>query len=73
VQVLVDDNSLEPSTFTGEPNYMCSRYGGGCVLSGATLRLELPASAFDSDSATVQVIPPEGTEVFADFHLSSLR
>jgi hypothetical protein len=72
VQVLVDDKSLEPTLFTGEPNYRCV-YDGGCVLTGATLRLQLPAKLFDSDSATVHVIPPEGPEVFADFNLSSLR
>jgi hypothetical protein len=72
VEVLVDDKSLEPTLFTGEPNYRCV-YDGGCILTGATLRLELPAKLFDSDSATVHVTPPEGAEVFADFNLSSLR
>jgi hypothetical protein len=72
VQVLVDDKSLEPALFTGEPNYLCSE-DGGCVLTGATFRLELPAKLFASDSATVQVTPPEGPEVFIDFDLATLR
>ncbi len=72
VQVLVDEQSLEPTLFTGEPNYICGD-NGGCILTGATLRLELPAKLFASDSATVQVTPPEGPEVFVDFDLTALR
>jgi len=72
VQVLADEKSLEPTLFTGEPNYRCGD-DGGCVLTGATLHLELPAKLFASDSATVQVTPPEGPEVFVDFDLAALR
>jgi hypothetical protein len=71
VHVWVNDNSLEPTLFTGEPNYRCD--DGGCVLTGATLHLELPAKLFASDSATVQVTPPEGPEVYVDFDLTTLR
>jgi hypothetical protein len=42
-------------------------------LMGATLRLELPARFVDSDSATVQIVPPEGPEVWVDFDLTGLR
>lgn len=55
---------------TGEPTYVCD---DGCVISGAKIRLEFPASAFTSDSATIEVTPPEGDSVSIDFDLSSLR
>jgi hypothetical protein len=32
-----------------------------------------PASAFESDSATVQIDPPEGEQVLANFNLASFR
>jgi hypothetical protein len=71
VQVIVDDRIVKPAHFDGEPNYLCGEHG--CILTGATIKLELPASAFSSDAATVQVIPPEGPEVFVDFDLTALR
>jgi hypothetical protein len=55
---------------TGEPLYFCD---DGCVLSGAKIHLEFPATAFTSDSATIEVTPPEGDPVSVDFDLSSLR
>ncbi len=70
VQVMVKDKSLKPGRLTGEPIYFCA---DGCVLMGATLRLEFPARVFDSDSATVHVVPPEGPEVWVDFDLTALR
>ena len=72
VQVLSDENVLEPTDFTGKPNYMCADEGG-CVLTGATLHLELPAKLFTSDSAAVQVTPPEGPGVLVNFDLTSFR
>ena len=72
VQVLSDEKSLEPTDFTGQPNYSCADEGG-CILTGATLHLELPAKLFTSDSASVQVSPPEGPEVSVDFDLAALR
>jgi hypothetical protein len=72
VQVVMDDKTLEPKEFTGEPNYLCGDEGG-CVLTGATLRLELPAKLFTSDSATVQIAPPEGPDVSVEFDLAALR
>ena len=73
VQVVMDDKVLEPTDFTGEANYGCSREGGGCVLTGATLRIELPAKLFTSNSTTVVIDPPEGPEVSVDFNLVGLR
>jgi hypothetical protein len=72
VQVVMDNKTLEPSDFAGEPNYRCGDEGG-CVLTGATLRLELPAKLFTSDSATVWIAPPEGPDVSVEFDLATLR
>jgi hypothetical protein len=71
VQVMVDEKVLKPAHFSGEPNYRCGE--DGCDLTGATLRMEFPARIFDSDSATVHVVPPEGPEVWVDFDLTALR
>jgi len=72
VEVVMDNKTLEPTDFTGEPNYLCGD-DGGCVLTGATLHLEIPAKLFTSDSATVQIAPPEGPDVSVEFDLTSLR
>jgi len=71
VQVIVKDKVIKPARFTGEPQYLCSE--GGCQLTGGTIRMEFPAEAFDSDSATVHVVPPMGPEVWVDFDLTGLR
>jgi hypothetical protein len=70
VQVTVKDKIVKPARFTGEPLYFCAE---GCKLVGATLHLELAARVFDSDSATVRVVPPEGPEVWVDFDLTAMR
>jgi hypothetical protein len=71
VQVMVDEKAVKPLHFSGEPTYMCG--DDGCELTGAVLRIEFPAEVFNSESATVQVTPPEGPEVFVDFDLVALR
>lgn len=73
VQVFIGDKTLEPFSSSGEPDYICSEYGGGCTLIGATLQFEFPAEDFATDSATIDVNPPEGGQVSVDFDLSSLR
>jgi hypothetical protein len=73
VEVFEGDETRAPAHFTGEPTVQCSRYGAYCNLIGATLRLEFPATAFNSDSATIHVIPPEGPEVQVGFDLTTLR
>ena len=73
VQVFVGDKTLEPFSSSGEPDYICSEYSGGCTLIGATLQFEFPAEDFATDSATIDVNPPEGDQVSVDFDLSSLR
>jgi len=60
-----------PTAVHGQPTYSCSE--GGCVLTGAMIRLEFPATTFTSDSATVEVTPPEGDLVSVEFDLDSLR
>ena len=72
VQVFNGDANLEPASYTGQPNYRCA-YEGGCSLVGATITLKLPASSFDSDTATVEVLPPQGDPIAVDFDLTRLR
>ena len=72
-EVFEGDEIREPAHFTGKPTVQCSRYGYNCNLIGATLHLEFPAAAFNSDSATIQVIPSEGPKVSVDFDLTALR
>jgi hypothetical protein len=72
IAVFDDRENLTPLSSNGHPNYLCSEYGG-CTLTGATIDLVFPASAFQSDSATVQIDPPEGQQVIANFNLASLR
>jgi len=71
VQVFEGEDERVPQRFSGEPNSFCTR--AGCELTGATLYLEFPASAFTSDTVAVQVVPPEGPEVSVDFDLTTLR
>jgi len=56
---------------SGEPHFLCSE--SGCLLTGATVRLDFPARTFTSDSAIVDVIPPEGDPVSVEFDLTRLR
>ena len=71
-RVLDGDEEITTDDLTGQPHYSCSD-DGGCILSGATVYLRFPAEAFTSDSATIEVTPPEGDRVSVDFDLSSLR
>ncbi len=73
VQVFTGDKTLEPFSSSGEPDYICSEYGGGCTLIGAPLQFEFPAEDFATDSVTIEVNPPEGGQVSVDFGLASLR
>jgi hypothetical protein len=72
IQVLDKDISLVPLSSSGDSIYSCGS-DGGCILSGATLQFEFAARAFHSDGPTIQVVPPEGDPVSADFDLSRLR
>jgi len=70
-RVFDGEEEISTDDLTGEPRYVCSE--GGCTLSGATVRLRFPADAFYTETATIQVVPPEGDPVSADFDLASLR
>ncbi len=72
IQLTSSYGPLAPSDYHGHANYSCGRYGP-CFLMGATLEFDFPADAFISDSATVQIDPPEGDPVSVDFDLSTLR
>jgi hypothetical protein len=67
------DEKQEVTTddITGEPQYQCT--DDSCILIGATVRIQFPATAFTSETATIEVDPPEGEQVVVDFDLSSLR
>jgi hypothetical protein len=65
------EEEITTDDITGEPQYQCSE--GGCLLGGATVYVRFPATAFTSDSATMEITPREGDAVSAQFDLSSLR
>lgn len=65
------DEEITTDDISADPQYQCSE--GGCALSGAIVYIQFPATAFKSDSASVEVTPREGDPVSADFDLSSLR
>ena len=71
ITVVSDRKALSPFIYTGAPDYICG--DGGCSLVGATVELEFLADSLASDSATIQINPPEGEQVVVDFDLSSLR
>lgn len=71
-QIFDDKDELTIDDVTGEPVYSCDGLGG-CDLSGASVRIQLPATAFKSDTATIEITPPEFELISVDFDLSSLR
>lgn len=73
VQVSIGDQSLSPSSSNGHPLYRGCGRTGRCGPIGALLELEFPASAFSSDTVTIQVTPPEGDPITANFHPATLR
>ena len=72
VQIYDGDQLLSPSGFHGHANRSCGRRGP-CAMTGATLTFEFSADAFTSDSATIDINPPEGDAVSVDFDLIRLR
>ncbi len=72
VRIYNGNQELIPADSHGHANSRCGRRGP-CVLIGATLEFDFPAVAFTSDSATIDITPPEGDAVSVDFDLSSLR
>lgn len=72
VRIYNGSQLLTPADSHGQANSRCGRRGP-CVLTGATLEFDFSASAFTGNSATIDVTPPEGRPVSAEFDLSSLR
>ncbi len=72
IQVYNGRQLLSSSDSGGRPLYRCGRFGP-CRPRGAAVDLEFPASAFTSDTATIEVLPPEGDPVPVDFDLTRLR
>jgi hypothetical protein len=72
VQIYDGGKLLTPYDFHGRSTYNCGRRGP-CTITGATLEFDFRAEAFVSDSAAIQVIPPEGDPVSVDFDLDHLR
>lgn len=66
------NEEITTDDISGEPQFSCSEYGG-CLLTGAIVYIQFPATAFKSDSASVEVTPREGDRVSVDFDLSSVR
>jgi hypothetical protein len=73
VQVFNSDpqKPMPQFSYSGQPDLICS--DSGCTVIGATIRLESLAESFLSDTATVQVDPPEGDPVTVSFDLTSFR
>jgi hypothetical protein len=72
VQVFNGNQTLTSFRSRGNTHSSCGRRGP-CTLTGASLEFEFPADVFTSDSANIQVLPPEGEPVSADFDLTHLR
>jgi hypothetical protein len=72
VQIYNDGQPLTPYDFHGHPTFGCARRGP-CIMTGATLEFDFRAESFTSDSATIEVLPPEGELVSVDFDLIRLR
>ena len=72
IQVFNGHQIVFPSDSEGRPLYRCGRFGP-CRPRGAAVDLEFAASAFTSDTATVEVLPPEGEPVSVKFDLTRLR
>ena len=70
-RILDGEEEIATEDVAGQARYFCSKTG--CSLVGATIRLQFPAAAFTSASATIEVTPPEGDAVSAAFDLSTLR
>jgi len=67
-----DESKREPLYVSGKGDISRGKYGN-CLLIGATVNLEFPASDFSSQRATFEVTGPDGQTVHADFDLASLR
>jgi hypothetical protein len=71
VRLLDGEVLLQPDSVYGQPLYRCAV--DSCGLTGALIRLSLPAEEFVSNSVTVEVATPDGQVVSTEFDLASLR
>ena len=72
-RVFDGDDELKPDSLTGDPNYSCAGNQGACDLYGATIHIELPAAAFTSGTATIEVDPKVSEPTSVEFDLTSFR
>jgi hypothetical protein len=72
VRIFDGDRPITPSDFHGRASSRCGRRGP-CSMTGAILEFSVPADAFSSGSASVQVTPPEGEPASVQFDLTHLR
>jgi hypothetical protein len=72
VQIFDGDQPITPSDFHGRASSRCGRRGP-CSMIGAILEFSVPAGAFSSGSASIQVTPPEGEPASVQFNLTHLR
>jgi hypothetical protein len=72
VRIYDGDKELVPADSHGHANSSCGRRGP-CILTGATLEFDFPADVFLSDTATIEIVPPEGDPAAVDFDLIRLR
>ena len=71
-RVFDGDNELKPDNLTGDPLYNCPS-DGACDLYGATIYIQLPAAAFTSGTATIEVDPKVSEPTSVEFDLTSFR
>jgi hypothetical protein len=72
VRVFDRDKLLIPLNSFVVPNSVCSPEGS-CSTTGATYNFEFDPGSFATDTAAVQVTPPEGGVVTVSFDLSAFR
>ena len=71
LRTLQEGELVIPGSARGEPTFHCEEYS--CILTGATITFEYPADSFKQDSVVIQIDPPEGPPISAEFDLSRLR
>jgi hypothetical protein len=64
---------IEPLSREGEPIYVADAKGTGSMLDGAYIWLTFDAQDISSDTATAEILTPDGQHVTSDFDLATLR
>jgi hypothetical protein len=74
VGLLQNDHWIEPLSHEGEPIYIAAHaQGTGSILDGAYIWLTFDAQDIASNTATAEIITPEGQHIATDFDLATLR